>query len=567
MGNEGTLNKKSILIVDDNELSRQMLAVIVGLEYNVLEAENGQQALHMMLEYAGDIMAVLLDLEMPIMDGYTFMEKVKNYNVIKSVPIMVITASNDPISEEKALSLGATSFITKPFNTAIIQFRLRNVLENNQDNLLWQLQYLADYDRHTGIYSRSRFFKATNELLMEYANEAFTFIRLDINRLKQIHEFFGTEEGDRLIEFVATCVKEILKDEEHVTFGKMESDTFCICLSGTQEKCKAVASQIQTEVKKFSSDYEVISTIGICPIADKKIPLGKIYEMAGLVAATGGDDENAQDFVCFNDSLYEQIVTNQQIVKEFQQGLNEGQFEVYYQPKINLQTGELHSAEALVRWNHPEKGLILPDRFIPILEKNRLIPKLDYFVWEQVCKKLREWNRKGRKSIVSVNVSRVDLYEKEITTKILGLIQKYELKPEQLRLEITETVCTERAERLQQNVSKLHDLGFTILMDDFGSGYSSLSMLGQISIDILKIDKSFLNEAENSRGRQILEAVVEMAKKLGLYLTVEGVEKEEQADVARQLGCELAQGYYYAKPMPATEYEIFRTDLEKKCSN
>lgn len=242
--------------------------------------------------------------------------------------------------------------------------------------------------------------------------------------------------------------------------------------------------------------------------------------------------------------------------------LEEGQFTVYYQPKYNLNDECMAGAEALVRWIHPEWGFMSPGEFIPLFEKNGFIPRLDQYVWESVCIQLQSWKEKGYPLLpISVNVSRADVYHSQLVDTLLRLTQKYDTDPSYLHLEITESAYTENSAQIISTAEQLRKLGFIIEMDDFGSGYSSLNMLGQMKLDILKLDMKFIqNEIEKPMNQSILNDIISMAHRMGLSVVAEGVETREQMRRLQIFGCDYAQGYFFAKPMPVTEFEeLLRT--------
>ena len=247
----------------------------------------------------------------------------------------------------------------------------------------------------------------------------------------------------------------------------------------------------------------------------------------------------------------------QQIINEMDTALEEKQFVVYFQPKYELDGYTPRGAEALVRWKKPDGTMVSPGEFIPVFEKNGFIIKLDYYVWDQVCQLIATALRAGRKpDPISVNVSRVNLYNPNFLESLVNLVEKYRIPPEYLHLELTESVFSDTENVILNAVNYLHKAGFTILMDDFGSGYSSLNVLKDIDLDVLKIDMKFLSKGkDDGRGEKILAAVIQMAKALDMPVIAEGVEEKKQVQMLKRLGCNYIQGYYFAKPMPQEDYE------------
>lgn len=268
-------------------------------------------------------------------------------------------------------------------------------------------------------------------------------------------------------------------------------------------------------------------------------------------------------YAIYNNSLRDKLLRQQAIIDSMESALKGGQFQVFFQPKYRIRDDHLAGAEALARWTHPQWGMLSPAEFIPLFEKNGFITKLDQFVWEEVCRKLKAWEKRGYSDFpVSVNVSRADIYSVDIADLLISIVQKYELAPERLHLEITESAYTENSKQLIEVVSRLRELGFIIEMDDFGSGYSSLNMLNQMPIDVLKLDMKFIqSETAKPLERGILQFVIDLARRMRLSVVAEGVETREQLDRLLEVDCDYVQGYYFARPMPAEEFEQF---LEKE---
>ena len=259
----------------------------------------------------------------------------------------------------------------------------------------------------------------------------------------------------------------------------------------------------------------------------------------------------------YNESLRDKLLREKAIPDAMQKALDQGQFSVFYQPKYSLTEECLAGAEALVRWIHPEWGMISPGEFIPLFEKNGFIPKLDQYVWEQVCAQLQRWRKTGRPVLpVSVNISRADMYQADVAQVLSGLTARYGIEPGLLHLEITESAYAENTRTITATVGKLRAMGFVVEMDDFGSGYSSLNMLSQMKLDMLKLDRSFIvSETSKSTELSILNDVISMAHRMRLRVVAEGVESRNQLERLRAVGCDYVQGFYFAKPMPAGEFE------------
>ncbi|MEG1504919.1 MAG: EAL domain-containing protein, partial [Lachnospiraceae bacterium] len=547
---------KTILVVDDHVVNRTILAKIVSEEYTVLQAENGQVALNLLEEHADEVSAIMLDLAMPVMDGYSFLEFVGKQVRYGNLPVIVTTDKSNNESEIKALALGAWDFVSKPYNAKIIMFRLKNAIDRSQLSALKQLKYLSEYDALTGIYNKPKFFSATREMLDGNRGECFVFLRFDVDRFQLINSFFGVAEGDKLLIYIARCLAEDAKTCEKATYGRIESDIVGLCIPYEKINVENMVLQSKKTLAKYNPNYDIVPSIGLYVIEDPTISIEEMYNRATLAAKICKG--NYVDFYAYyNASMSVALTTEQEITNDMNFALKNEEFEVYLQPQYNIHTNLPCGGEALVRWKHPKKGMISPGEFIPIFERNGFITKLDYYVWEQVCKYLHNWRSQGMKPYpISVNVSRVNVYNPNLVEMLLELVRRYELEPTLLKLELTESAYTDNPIAMKKTMTQLQNHGFTIMMDDFGSGYSSLSLLKDILIDVLKIDMQFLSETEvRGRGENIIASVIRMAKWLNIPVIAEGAETAEQVDFLRSVGCDYVQGYYYARPMPVQEYE------------
>ncbi|MEG1566640.1 MAG: EAL domain-containing protein [Anaerovoracaceae bacterium] len=558
---------KTILVVEDNTVNRKILSKILSEEYKVLEAENGQEALKILSKHVNEIVAIMLDLIMPIMNGYEVLEALKNNSDYNNLPIVVTTDNNNNDSEIKALSLGAWDFVSKPYNPEIIKFRLKNVIDRSQLSALNQLKYLAEYDALTGIYNKTKFFDATRQMIDGSPDKLFVFLRFDVDRFQLINSFFGTAEGDKLLIYIAQNMAKDARMCEQATYGRIESDIVGFCLPYNKEEVEAIVEQSKKTLAKYNTDYDIVPSIGIYVIDDTTISVEEMYNRSTLAAKTCKG--NYVDFYAYyNKDMSTKLALEQEITNEMKYALENGQFEIYLQPQYNIHTNLPCGAEALVRWRHPEKGIISPGEFIPIFEQNGFISKLDYYVWEEACKCLQgRLENDIRPYPISVNVSRVNLYNPNLVDTLLELVDRYQVNPSLLNLELTESAYTDNPTTMKKVISQLQSKGFLIMMDDFGSGYSSLSLLKDIVIDVLKIDMLFLSKTEiQGRGENIIASVIRMAKWLNIPVIAEGAETLEQVDFLRSVGCDYVQGYYFARPMPIGDYEKLCIEISAEMS-
>ena len=542
--------KTHILIVDDSKFNRMTFADILKDDYAIFEAENGREALNILARKSNCIALIILDLAMPEMDGFEFLKIYQQTEAYRYIPVIVATANDDTENESKCLQLGAWDFIPKTFQPDIIRFRVLNAIDKSKVRFL-------EYDSLTGIYSQQKFYQLTREMLDSSSDEEFAFIHFDIDRFKMINALYGAAEGDRLICYVAYAIKMTMDEYGKSTYGRINGAIFGICMAYKQIKdIYNILEQIKARVRKHVVNYYFETCAGIYLIQDREMEVDAIFDNASI-AATQCKENYMIHEALFTKEMNDKVKHEQSVIDEMSKALDEGQFIVYFQPKYDLEGYNPGGAEALVRWRKPDGTIVSPGEFIPIFEKNGFITKLDFYVWEKVCQFIRQELDEGREPApISVNVSRVNLYNPNFLESLIDLVEKYKILPRYLHLELTERAFSDSAERIQDAVKYLHKAGFTILMDAFGSGYSSLNVLKDVDLDVLKIDMKFFSKGgTQEKGAKIIEAVIKMAEALDMTVIAEGVEDKEQVEFLTKVGCDYIQGYYFAKPMPEEQYK------------
>ena len=549
----GDSNKgmKKILVVEDNELNRELLKSILSPDYDVLEAENGQEALAVLQAKKDTISLILLDIVMPVMDGYAFLSYIKADAAYSLIPVVVTTQSSGEANEVEALSHGATDFVSKPYQPEIIRHRVAGLIRLRETAArVNQLQY----DRLTGVCGKEYFYQRVKETLAEAPEKEYDLLCSNVENFKLINDVFGVAAGDCLLRGIAKTCREFVG--ETGICGRIGADQFACIVERGLSYTSDLFTGIISRINDLSCAKHVRMKWGVYAVEDKAVPVEQMCDRA-LLAAHSIKGRYNQFFAFYDDALREELLREQAITNEMAGALSSGQFEVYLQPKYRLEDGALAGAEALVRWNHPEQGVLSPATFIPLFEKNGFITKLDQFVWDKTCALLRQWDDEGYPPLnVSVNVSRADIYNADLTKILLQTVNKYGLAPSRLPLEITESAYTENPGQIIETVESLKKLGFQIEMDDFGSGYSSLNMFNQLPLDILKLDMQFIrNETAKPKSKGILRHIMDIAGTMGLRVVAEGVETGEQLERLREIGCDYGQGYYFARPMPREAFE------------
>lgn len=405
-----------------------------------------------------------------------------------------------------------------------------------------------------------RFRKNVNELIFSSSKEI-GFIQFDIRKFKIINDLYGEKFGNEVLDFIIRKLKESCHEKQF--FVNLRSDVFMVVTEYDQEEeLVEFIRQLDGKINSFKN-VKLQMAYGIYTIEDKEMEQRQMEDRAAM--ARKAAKNNIVTNVLFYKEQFKDTLYNRKFIEEnMQAAIAERQFMMYLQPKYSIAKNEIIGAEALIRWKHPQRGMIYPDQFIPIIEENGFIKKVDYYIWEEACQFLAKCKEAGIDFCpVSVNMSRVHLQDDECIQILADMVEKYHIPKKLLELEITETADNQQ---VSMKALQLKEEGFTLLMDDFGSGYSSLNILLETPFDVIKLDRKFIeNMTVSSKGRMILEHVVSMADKLELGLLAEGVETKEQTELLQNIGCDQVQGYYYARPMPADDFfDLLKKQLKNR---
>lgn len=542
---------KKILIVDDQAINRQILEKLLSTEYHVLTACNGKEALDILRKEQNGISAILLDIVMPILDGYSVLSELNKDQILRNIPVIVATQKFGDESEEKSLSLGASDFVTKPYKPQIIRHRLRNLINMHEATTTVDI---VEKDILTNLLNKEAFYHKAYEIIQQNPNIDYDIVAFDVERFKLINDTYGTNEGDRLLKFIASKINDIAQSYNCIC-SRTNADKFIILIKRIGNNTPKIVETVIKNIAGYPLSMKINVKFGIYEIDDRSIPVTSMCDRA-ILAANAAKGHYGKSYTYYDDSIRKRLVFEQRITDEMNNALAKNQFKIYLQPKYDLVTERISGAEALVRWIHPELGYMPPGDFIPIFERNGFITELDIFVWDKTCELIAEWKSKTNKLLpVSVNVSRKDIYKDDLPEILINIITKHNLEPKNLHLEITETAYTEDSQQLIDVVTKLKKLGFVIEMDDFGNGYSSLNMLSELPIDILKLDMKFIqtNNKQNNT-KNIMSFVIGLAQWMNLLVVAEGVETKEQVEALKKLNCNYVQGYYFARPMIAKKF-------------
>ncbi len=420
-------------------------------------------------------------------------------------------------------------------------------------------------DSLTGLYNWDGFYTYARESIENEKNAEWVILVYDIVKFKFVNDIFGIEKGNEVLMTVGQHLKSKLKKGE--LCARLRTDQFAVLIhkeSFNESYIISASSEFPNLIN--SSQYHLHIQVGVYYVTDKSIPISSMCDRA-LIALSTIKDDRSMKVAIFDNSIMDKMLHEQFVISECEKAIKNGEFKMYLQPQVK-KDGRIIGAEALSRWVRSSGEIVPPIDFIEILEKSELIVKLDTYIWEEAAKKLSEWKGTDKEDLyISVNISPKDFFFIDVYTFMENLVKKYDIDKSKLRLEITETIMMRDAIKQLELVNRLHSNGFEIEIDDFGKGYSSLSMLKDISADTLKIDKEFLRETDNDiKSENILGSVIDMTDRLSMKVITEGVETKEQLDRLERLGCHTFQGFYFARPMSVQNFEDLWLAHKGKCS-
>lgn len=539
--------KRRILVVDDEAINRAILGEMLAEQYDVLYAETGAQALAAASEQQQTISLVLLDLILPDMNGLEVLKQLRRDAQLSRIPVIVMTSDRE--AEAECLAQGATDFISKPYPLPrVVLARVLRTIELFEDR---DIIRTTERDHLTGLYNREFFYRYVEQMDAYHRDTPTDAMVVDISHFHMINERYGRAYGDQILRHVAARLESEVAEDGGIAC-RQDGDTFLLYCPHRTDYVDIMENALE------GLGGRVRLRMGVYAEVDKTLDAERRFDRAKMAADTVRNSFTRMVAI-YDNALRESELFAEQLLEVFPKALKENQFKIFYQPKYSIRQEQpvLSGMEALVRWIHPSLGTVSPGVFIPLFESNGLVRQLDGYVWETAAAQIRDWkDRLGVSVPVSVNVSRVDMFDSDLVETMVSLIRRYDLKPEEFLLEITESVYTQDSEQIIRTVNRLKDAGFLIEMDDFGTGYSSLNMIATLPVDALKLDMQFVRNAfKGTRNTRMLELVIDIAESLGVPTVAEGVETAEQMLMLKSMGCDVVQGYYFCKPVPPEQFE------------
>ena len=589
--------RADILIVDDTPLNLRLLSnILTKAGYQVRQALSSEMALRAVQALPPDLL--LLDIMMPSMDGYTLCQTLKENSYTASIPVVFLSALSDGLDKAKAFAVGGADYITKPFHLEEVLARVQNQLalkaaqyDNQQLNvqlearvkerthqleianrelyrevlerkvLQAQLQEMAHHDALTGLPNRAFFLDRTKQALDAVETDPtsqFAVLFLDCDRFKVVNDSLGHFMGDQLLLAIARRLRALLP--ETIMLARLGGDEFTMLLPRFTDQA-SVVQIVKQILNAFTQPFQldqhevfITASIGIAiGTAEYSLPehLLRDADMAMYRAKASG----SEPYQIFDPTLHQTAIQRLQLEIDLRKAIYQQELVVHYQPILAITTGSVVGFEALVRWQHPQKGLVSPAVFIPIAEETGLITQIGHWVLKRSCQQLLQWQAEQRLSApltMSVNLSARQFTQPDLVEQIDQILAETQLDPRYLKLEITESAIMRNAQATAIVLQELRKRHIQLSIDDFGTGYSSLSYLHSFPVDTLKIDRSFVQQmGENADSLGLVPLIINIAQKMGMTVVAEGIETQMQLDHLKALNCDFGQGFFFFKPLEA----------------
>jgi diguanylate cyclase (GGDEF)-like protein len=568
---------KILVIEDEFPIRNTIIELLETADYEAIGAENGQKGLALAQEQIPDL--IICDIMLPELDGYSILSQLQTNLSTANIPFIFLTARSDRTDFRHGMQLGADDYLTKPctadelleaVNSRLTKYaKITQVYQNILKQTAQQLNQSAYYDTLTKLPNRLSLHEQFKEVLESFSYQKETgsepksltipILYLNIDRFRRLNETLGFSTGDDLLLEISQRLQQQLNSQDVI--ARIDADEFAIILEPTQETQKVVATaqhllnSLRLPFMLNSHELFLTASIGISLFPEHGKSLDVLLQKANK-AMTVSKRKGGDHYEMFTNSLnltsFEQLT----LETDLRYAIERQQLEVYYQPQYNLATHRIIGAEALLRWNHPQRGFISPGKFIPLAEQNGLIVPLGQWMIQEACQQVKTWQNLGKSLRIAVNLSSRQFSQAELSQQLLKTLEVTDLAPQDLEVELTESLLVANPEAAVEIMHRLKTIGIKVAIDDFGTGYSSLSYLEQFPFDVLKIDQSFIrNIDQNAKNATITKAIIQMAHQLSLKVVAEGVETQTELSFLAENKCDIVQGYFFSRPLPAKDFE------------
>lgn len=565
---------KKILIIDDEEEVRSILvALLEAAEFEVFQAANGLSGVRLAREHFPDL--ILCDVNMPRLDGYGVLKELREDPSTTAIPFIFLSGKGEREEMRFGMDLGADDYLSKPFRRTellrAIDARLAKqaALIRHFDSELKlaeeKLNYALHYDALTGLPNRLTLRERLNQVCLQTpAKQNVAILSFGLDRFKRINETMGYAAGDALLRLVAERIMRCISSRD--TAARLNADQFAMILAGITHKgaiedlARSLLEAVSEPFNIEGSDIFTTASIGVTFYPTDGSDIDHLIKNAEA-AMHHAKEQGGNSFKLYSAEIQKMSAAEMALEASLRHALEQGQLSISYQPQVSLNTGAILGAEALVRWHHPEKGLIPPSQFVPIAEKSGLIVQIGEWVLRNACLQAKKWQDAGHNPFtISVNLTGHHFSQKNLGDRLVQILRETALEPTSLDIELTESILMKDVHTAISMLSELKRLGIQISIDDFGTGYSSLSYLKRFPFDTLKIDQSFIrNVSSDDKNAVLTTAIIEIAHNLNLKVIAEGVETQSELSFLFRNRCDAIQGYLFSRPVPALEFEPMLT--------
>lgn len=574
---------RKILIIEDDFIMRELIQQILDIEgFSTKTAENGWLGLQMVEQYQPDL--IICDVTMPRLDGYGLIQVLRQDPFTATIPFIFLTAKVERCDLRQAMELGADDYLTKPFEAHELlqaikaQFKKRQVVTQQYINQIQRLEtefiYLVRHDNLTGLPNKIFLEEHFNKIRLQVYNECqilpLLLINLDILHRNKL--FFETGWKHLLIKALAKRLNHLSSQHSLIELiGHLKTEQLVILLKPCHDHqiIPDVAQQILDNISQplFINNQEVFlkAEIGISCYPNDSLEFSQLLSCAEF-ALDNHQLEETKLYHFYSQEILDTFLKKVILETDLRHALKRNEFQLYYQPQVNVQTGKVVCVEALIRWHHPEHGMISPAEFIPIAEESGFIITLGEWIIKTACTQIKTLQSEGENNLnIAVNISACQLRTENFSEKIIDIINETEIDPRTLELELTETVFIHDIESVKQKLNDLSNQGIKISIDDFGTGYSSFKYLQEFCFHNLKIDRYFISNIDKLKNKQALvKSIIQTADNLNLSIIAEGVETKNELTWLMKNNCDIVQGYFFSPPLPIEELKKF---LQNRNSN
>lgn len=538
----GSSGKRSILLIENNEQTRIRLLGLLLDRYNIMQAVDTYEGMRILRECYQQLSLILLDSSLSA-ENTGFLSGVKDDALLASVPVVMIADRNEEQDEERYLAMGATDVIVKPFNSGIVTARIAGIIRMRESAAVLRE---IEFDDLTGLYTKQAFYHYARRLMDQNPETVYDVVVTDVENFKTVNAVYGVAKGDEYLQYLAECFKTLTGSGLCARYG---GDQLVMMVERDEKRKEAWLTRILNEITRNGPVSGLVLRCGVYADIDRSLSVTTICDRAML--AMKCIKHNYNRFLnAYDSTLTKQRLRAQMLEVSFDEAIENEEFVVWYQPKYDVFTEKLVGMEALVRWKRPKGVYVSPQSFVPVFEEDGLITRLDEYVFRRVCRTVRSWyEESGECMPISVNLSRASLYQKDVAKRYKAIVEEAGIPTKYVPLELTESALFHGPATVELT-EELQSAGFRIHLDDFGSGFSSLSSLNHLPIDVVKLDKSLIDSVTTSGGKELLRHIIEHAHFMKTEVVAEGVETEEQLLILKKLQCDMIQGFYFSGPEP-----------------